>query len=139
MLIAVAVVVIVALGGFLLLRGGQKNETKTSATSQTTTTNSSPNPSSSEQSSANTITYSGNKFSPENLTVNSGETVTVMNKGSDTIQVASKPHPAHTDNIELNVGTIAPGETKTFTLTKAGSWGYHNHLESSEGGTIIVR
>ena len=137
LLIAVAVVVIVVGAGFFLLKGGQKTETKTETTNQETQT-STPNPPATEENQTGMIAYADGKFSPSSLTVKSGSTVTIMNKSSDVIQVDSNPHPAHTDNTELNVGTIGASETRTFTITKAGSWRYHNHLESSEGGTIIV-
>lgn len=135
LLIGIVVVVVVAVLGYFLLKGSYKNS------SNNTTTNSSSqqsNNSSTVQSQGNTITYTSGSFSPATLTVKSGDTVTLINKSNDTIQFDSNPHPVHTDNTELNVGAVGPGETKTFTLTKKGTWGYHNHLESSERGTIVV-
>ncbi len=48
------------------------------------------------------------------------------------------PHPIHTDDPDLNVGTVKPGESMTFTVTKTGEYGYHNHLNPSDKGRITV-
>lgn len=85
-----------------------------------------------------TITYEDTGFAPSVLTVRSGETVVVKNASASYMQFQSHPHPVHTDNTELNVGTVAPGESKTFTPTKTGTWGYHNHLDFSQMGTLVV-
>src|SRR3989344_9375678 len=71
-------------------------------------------------SAANVITYSQNGFSPKPLTVKVGENVEFMNNSSSNVQVNSAPHPAHTQFPELNIGLIAPGETKSVTFTTVG-------------------
>jgi plastocyanin len=86
-----------------------------------------------------TITFNGSGFSPSTVTVASGAKITVVNSSTQTIDFASNPHPLHTDNPELNIGTIAPGGSKTFTVTRVGTWGYHDHLNAIYGGTIIVQ
>ena len=58
--------------------------------------------------------------------------------------VASDPHPDHTDCIEINqVGFIVPGQTKeTGNLNTARTCGYHDHNRPSDSrwqGQIIVR
>jgi len=65
--------------------------------------------------------------------------VTFNNNSAVAIQLQSNPHPLHTDNSELNIGTIAPDQSKTATLTKTGTFGFHNHLNPSERGTITIR
>lgn len=85
------------------------------------------------------ITYNGSLFSPSQVTVNKGDTITVKNESSTTVDFESDVHPIHTDNPELNVGGIAPGQSKSFTVNTVGSWGYHNHLNTSQTGTIVVR
>lgn len=85
-----------------------------------------------------TIDYQ-NGFSPSTTTVQAGSTVTFKNDSSRAIQVQSDPHPAHTDNPELNVGTIDAGSSKTITVTTVGDWGFHNHLNPSETGRITVQ
>lgn len=86
-----------------------------------------------------TITYSNSGFSPNTVTVKTGGKVTIKNDSSKSVQFDSDPHPAHTDNEELNAEVIKAGQSETFTVTKAGTFGYHNHLNASETGTIIVQ
>lgn len=85
------------------------------------------------------ITYNGSLFSPSQVTVNKDGTVTIKNDSSETIDIESVPHPIHTDNLQLNLGEIEAGASKSFTLSKTGSWGYHNHLNETQTGTIVVR
>lgn len=85
-----------------------------------------------------TITYTDSGFSPSMVTVKSGDTVAVKNNSSSTIQFDSDPHPVHTDDTDLNVGTVDPGQTKTFTVTKTGQFGYHNHFNPNQKGSITI-
>ena len=131
----IAAVVVIGGGGFVILNKKTDNTSKTADTrSSPATTNT---PVQSKQAAA-TITYSNKGFSPSASTVKSGDSVTVSNTSSTSLQFDSDPHPAHTDNSDLNVGTIKPGQTKTFTVTKTGTFGFHNHLNSSNTGRITV-
>lgn len=85
-----------------------------------------------------TITYTNNGFEPNSLTVKKGTVVTVNNESSRNVQFSSNDHPAHTDNTEMNLGTLAPGESDSYTATAVGTWGYHDHLDENETGTITV-
>jgi plastocyanin len=78
-------------------------------------------------------------FSPKTINVTAGGNLTFKNTSSATIQVDSDPHPQHTDNPELNVGQIVPGQTVTITVAKTGTWGIHNHLEPSMKATVVVK
>ena len=86
----------------------------------------------------NLVTYSDSGFSPAALTVKVGESVEFKNSSKVTVQVNSAVHPTHTLYPELNIGTIAPGESKSVTFTTAGTYKYHNHLNAGETGTIEV-
>lgn len=88
--------------------------------------------------SGNEISYSSSGFSPSELKVKVGDTVTFKNDSEQVVQVNSAPHPAHTSFPELNIGAIAKGESKSVTFTTAGTKKYHNHLNASENGTIVV-
>ncbi|HSX23610.1 MAG TPA: cupredoxin domain-containing protein [Candidatus Saccharimonadales bacterium] len=87
----------------------------------------------------NTITYTNDGFSPQNLTVKAGTKVTIKNNSSRVLQFDSDPHPEHTDDPELNIGSISPGSSKTVTVTVTGSHGYHNHLSPGDTGALIVQ
>ena len=87
---------------------------------------------------ANVVTYSDSGFSPNSITLKVGEKVEFKNNSSANVQVNSAVHPTHQLFPELNIGVIAPNETKSVTFTKAGTYKYHNHLNTSQTGQIVV-
>lgn len=89
--------------------------------------------------SQNTVTLTSNGFSPATLTIKAGSSVTWVNKSGETATVNSDPHPIHTAYPPLNLGSFSDGATLSLTFDKPGSFGYHNHLQPSEKGTIIVQ
>jgi plastocyanin len=122
-----ALILLLITVGIVVMRHNKSNEASTS-----------PGPSNTAKSSV-TISYVKGGFNPASVTVKSGGTVTIKNDSSEQLEFNSNPHPVHTDNPELNVGSIAPGQSKTITVVKVGTWGYHNHLDPSDQGTIIVQ
>lgn len=108
-------------------------------TDQGSNQNSNPTDSTSNQASTqNTIVYTDSGFSPSNLSVKTGTLVTVKNSSSSTLEYNSDPHPSHTTNPELNQGSIEPGQSVSFKVTKTGTHGYHNHLNPSRKGSLVV-
>jgi len=108
-------------------------------------------PSNVSDSSANdeqAVTYTDAGFSPRILTVKKGTTVSFKNTSSRPMRVASDPHPTH-DKYPTKGGcvgstfdvcnTIAPSQSWSFTFDAVGTWGYHNHVNPREGGTIVVQ
>ena len=89
-----------------------------------------------------TVTYSDSGFSPQSVTVKSGENITWVNDSNSTVQVGSANHPTHTINQQITgdefVIELAPGESETVQLTKTGNWGYHDHLKPGMTGSITV-
>ena len=86
------------------------------------------------------VTYTDSGFSPQTVTIKAGETVIFKNNASDAFWPASNPHPLHTDYPGFDaLQSIPPGNTYSFQFTKVGTWGYHNHLNPQEHGTIIVQ
>lgn len=114
-------------------------------TTQQVTTRPSVSPSSSQTATPSTttqqhlVTLTPNGFSPTNLTIKAGSTVTWTNNSGQPATVNSDPHPTHTDYPPLNLGQFANGGTLSLTFTKPGTYGYHNHLNPSERGSIIVQ
>lgn len=87
----------------------------------------------------NVVEIMDDGFEPSTLTVTSGTTVTFENKSSDDAWPASDVHPTH----QLYPGfdskkPLLAGDSYSFEFTKTGTWGYHNHLEPDEQGTIVV-
>lgn len=71
-----------------------------------------------------TITSSGTN----NVTVNVGQSVSIVNNDSRTHNIASDPHPVHTNCPALNVGVLSPGQSRTSgAFTSAGTCGFHDH------------
>jgi plastocyanin len=102
------------------------------------------------------ITYTDTGFSPATVTVRVGDTVRFTNASSGGMWVGSDNHPTHTEYDDTStrdhcVGGVAvrgafdecnasaSGASWTFTFTKAGTFGYHNHTSAGKTGTIVVQ
>lgn len=87
-----------------------------------------------------TISISDTGFTPAKIVVKAGTTVTFMNNGQALHRPASNPHPTHTDlaGFDAQKG-LATGESYSFTFTKVGTWGYHDHLNTSMAGSVVVQ
>ena len=98
-----------------------------------------------------TVTYDGSTFTPSDVTVAQGGTVTFTDT-SGQMWVASDPHPVHSGydgtsrSTHCAAGYSGPapfdecnsGSSYTFTFNKTGTWGYHDHLNDSAHGTVTV-
>ena len=104
-------------------------------------------------SSSVTVAYTDQGFSPASVTVAQGLAVTWVNQSSKDMWVASAMHPTHMvyDGTALKehcaagaeasfdaCRAFAPAESYTFTFDKAGTWKYHDHIDASKFGTVIV-
>lgn len=83
------------------------------------------------------ITSSG--FAAPKVTVRLGGTVTWKNDDTQPHWPASDPHPDHTalPGLDALIG-LAPGKSYSYTFTKSGTFTYHDHLQSSTRGTVVV-
>lgn len=91
----------------------------------------SPNP-------QDTVTLRADGFAPKVLTIHAGETVTWVNNSGTQATVNSDPHPVHTAYPPLNLGEFNDGDTVSVAFPKPGRYGYHNHFDANQTGTIIV-
>jgi plastocyanin len=135
-IIAVVVVALLGVGGYYAMR--QSAPVPSAAETDTINQPAQTEPNDESEAIAATITYTDDGFTPAVTTVKSGETVKITNNSSDHLELDSDPHPAHTDNSELNVGIVAPGQSRTFTLSTKGTWGIHNHLDASNTAEVNV-
>ena len=87
----------------------------------------------------NLVTLTQNGFSPSTFTIKAGATVTWTNKSGGSAILNSNPHPTHTAYPPLNLGSFPNGGTLSLTFDKPGSYGYHNHLNPGQTGTIAVQ
>jgi len=92
-----------------------------------------------------TITISNaGVVSPSAVTINPGESVTFVNNDTRSHEIASNPHPAHTDCPAINaLGVLQAGQTKlTNALTTSRTCGFHDHNDDTNRnlqGTITIR
>ena len=86
-------------------------------------------------------------FSPNPLTITQGSTVTWINKDTNEHWPASAMHPTHAVYPEPGgcigskfdaCGGLKEGESWSFTFNEKGTWNYHDHLDVSKFGKIIV-
>lgn len=135
--IVIALVIVAAIAFAILMMSNDSSSDKDVSTSNSTSNAAST--SADQSAAASIITYDGKTFTETKDSVMSGQKIQVRNNSTADLNFDSDPHPVHTDDPELNAGAIAPGESKTFTVTKKGSWGYHNHLNPTQHGTITVQ
>ena len=90
-----------------------------------------------------TIVIANNTVCPSTLTVPIGSQVTFVNRDAIDHQIASDPHPEHTDCPPLNdVGYLTPGQSRqSGNLTVARTCGFHDHINftvKSLQGSITI-
>lgn len=87
-----------------------------------------------------TVIYTDSGFSPQTVEISQGETVRFVNESSRPMWVASNVHPAHNILPTFDqFGVSGFGESYEYTFEQSGEWKYHDHVNASEIGTIIVR
>jgi hypothetical protein len=88
-----------------------------------------------------TITImSGGTMNPSQIFIVVNQRVTFVNADAVAHDMESNPHPIHTDCPELNVGFLSPGQSGSSSiLTQAKTCGYHDHINPSLGGTVVIR
>ncbi len=89
-----------------------------------------------------TIT-AGAGVNPKELSVPLGSRVLFVNNDSRQRNMASDPHPEHSDCPEINVGFLRSGESReTQNLVTPRTCGFHDHDDpnnNSVKGRIIIR
>ena len=95
----------------------------------------------------NTIEITSSGFNPKTLTITAGIEVTFVNKDSKPHWPASAVHPTHevypesggcvSSKFDACRG-LSQEESFSFVFNQKGTWRYHDHLNPSLRGTIIV-
>lgn len=85
------------------------------------------------------ITITPNGFVPDGITITTGTKITWVNKSSSEANISSDPHPTHTNYSALNLGNVGNNGSLSLIFPKAGRFGYHNHLNPAQHGTIVVQ
>ncbi len=85
------------------------------------------------------VRYTDSGFEPKELSVPLGTMVQFVNESDIEMWVASNEHPAHTDLPTFDqFGFNKPGEQYMYTFDQTGVWSYHDHLNPTAEGVIIV-
>ncbi len=133
-------------------------ETNTSQTTPTDTSATSTPTTGSETSTSSdtpTVTYTSGGYTPATITVAPGQTVMFANDSTVDMWAAADEHPTHTEYDGTSrtehctaaytgpasfdsCKRIPPGGTWSFTFTKAGTFDYHDHVDASKRGRVIV-
>lgn len=78
-------------------------------------------------------------FKPATLLVKKGAKVTWINKDTKPHRVAANPYPSHTDLPSLDSETpVNPEGGYSYTFDKVGTFGYHDEINPTTNGTIVV-
>jgi plastocyanin len=90
-----------------------------------------------------TITITSGGVNPKAITVARGAQVTFTNSDTAPHDMASNPHPIHTDCPEISVGFLSAGQSRTTaSLNTPRTCGYHDHNRSGDTslqGTITIQ
>lgn len=161
---AIAIVVVVVVGFLLMNQSGDQNEVSNQtneAANLNTNTDANVNTNAVTNSNANQntntpvveeptepdgndvavfeVVYDGQVFNPSTVSVKTGDVVIFKNDSNGSFWPASGPHPQHSTYPEFDPKrAIGAGQTWQFKFTKVGSWSYHNHLNESATGKVIV-
>lgn len=150
------VLIILAVAGYLLFIGNKQfNQANTNEDSNLAggTTLEGSGDDSMDTAAQYEIIYTDSGYSPSELTIKVGDTVTWKNQSSVEMWVASAMHPTHTlysgtslqehcpdlDNNDFDqCKGVKSGESWSFTFDKKGTWKYHDHLTQGKFGSIVV-
>ena len=103
-----------------------------------------PTPTPTPAPSSATITITSSGVSPRSVTVAAGSRVMFVNNDTRVHDMASNPHPVHTDCPAINqAGFLQPGQSReTGNLNTVRTCGYHDHSRESDTslqGTIVIQ
>ncbi len=135
-IIIAAIALLLLVGGFVLLKGAfRKNMASNNPTQTQTTTTTNPK----TQEKSVTIKLDKTGFNPASVDVGVGTRVVFINESGEMATVNSDDHPIHTKFPFLNLGEFGNGSSVQAVFDKAGTFTYHNHLNPSQKGTIVVK
>lgn len=93
------------------------------------------------QSELHIISITNEGYSPAVLRIKQGDVVKFINNSDSSNWPASDDHPTHQIYPAFDPGqALGPGVSHNIPgpLTRIGEWGYHDHLNPSVTGTIVV-
>ena len=78
------------------------------------------------------IYITANGVVPQNIKIKKGGQITFYQVDASWHDIASGPHPTHTEYPPLNIGFLKQGQSHTVTFTEAGVFGFHDHIHEND-------
>ena len=146
-IIGIIILIVIVAGSYLLFMNysapADNSNVSTQLTNQETPITSQEMPPAGQ----NIVVYTDNGYSPNPIKIKVGDTVTFKNESSQSMWTASAMHPTHNQypttggcwgsTFDACQG-IQPGDSWSFKFDLAGNWKYHNHLNATHFGSIVV-
>lgn len=82
------------------------------------------------------LTKSG--FDPATIRIKKGTLIQWINQSGTAASVNSANHPTHQVYPSLNLGKFPDGAGVSLIFNDSGTYKYHNHLNPSQTGTVVV-
>lgn len=136
-ILLIALILFFILGGFLFLKNNNKNEENKTSNNISSTQKDQETSSLKDQEVVITLDKSG--FNPKTLVVKPNTRVLWINRSGSLASVNSDPHPKHTTYSPLNLGQFQNDSSVQLVFNKEGTYNYHDHLNPSKKGVVIVK
>ncbi len=131
-LIIASTIIILLVGGFVLFKDTFTKTRNNTNSVQTVTNNKT-------QEKIVTVKLNKSGFNPSNIEASIGTRVIFLNQSGNLATVNSDDHPTHIKFPILNLGEFGNESSVQVVFDKAGTYNYHNHLNPSQKGTIIIK
>jgi len=135
--VAVIVIAVLILGGGILYLYKNQMAYKSPA-APTLTPISTPTQSLDKSAKEVTVEITASGFQPKAVTIKADTKVVWVNKSGATVSINSADHPTHLVYPPLNLGVVEDGNSASLVFDTVGTFKYHNHLNPSQTGTIVV-
>lgn len=140
-LILASIIAVVIIGAFVLI-GGKKDSNVAPIQSQTQTLQPEELRRLERESEGSvqqvTVALSASGFAPQTIKIKPGTKVVWVNKGGGAATVNSALHPTHLIYPPLNLNSFEDSQSLSLVFDKAGTYQYHDHLNPSRTGTVVV-
>ena len=131
--VVIIVLLLIVVGAVFALAGNKKNDSKPPMDMSNSQTDKSSQ-SDTKATATNSVTINNFSFSPNNITVKVGTTVTWTNQDSVEHDIVADDGISDGPKSEL----LAKGKSYSFTFSKAGTYTYHCSVHPDMTGTVTV-
>lgn len=137
-LLWVIIAVVVMGGGYYLLKGQSYDQSKQQAGEAPTVVVSEEKKEGVDMEKETVVNETADGYKPKTVTVKVGAKVVWTNKSGEVGDVSSAQHPTHLVYPPLNLGNFDDGASVSLVFDKPGTYKYHDHLNPSRFGTVVV-